>query len=184
MATQRNHTGYSGQMAVLAEILFRKCNAAIPVIDVGTDVFAFRDDSTEVARIQVKAAQGTRYKKGGGYRAQFNISMKQLKATDNPALHYVLAVRLEDQWVSFLVLSRKQLKRFLYGARSFGIDQADSGELALKVRYQPDTQRPSHLNVRCGEVELDDYLNAWEQLPPVRPRPSQASSGGAVLSPA
>src|SRR6266436_4091999 len=99
MATQRNYTGYSGQMAVMSELLFRKCNAAIPVIDVGMDVFAFRDDREDVARIQVKAAQGTLYQKGGGYHAQFNIPMKQLEATDKPPLYYALAVRLQDQWV-------------------------------------------------------------------------------------
>ena len=42
MAGQRGprdtYTGRSGQMAVMAELLFRRCNAAIPEVDVGTDV--------------------------------------------------------------------------------------------------------------------------------------------------
>ena len=40
-------------MAVMAELLFRKCNVAVPIIDLGTDTFAFRDDREEVARVQV-----------------------------------------------------------------------------------------------------------------------------------
>ncbi len=177
MDAQRNYTGYSGQMAVMAELLFRKCNAAIPVIDVGTDVFAFRDDREDVARIQVKAAQGKPYKAGGGYSAQFNIPMKQLKATDKPPLYYALAVRLGDQWVSFLVISRSQLKNLWETKRPFGIENAASGELALQVKYRPDPDHAGELKVRCGDVELDDYLDAWEELPPLGPLPDVAAGG-------
>ena len=36
-------TGGSGQMAVMGELLHRKCNAAIPHVDIGMDVFEFRN---------------------------------------------------------------------------------------------------------------------------------------------
>ena len=168
MATQRSHTGYSGQMAVLSELLFRNCNAAIPVIDVGMDVFAFRDDGDQVARIQVKAAQGTPYRKSAGYRAQFNLSLKQLRAEDNPLLYYALAVRLNEQWVSFLVISRSRLLQHLEEDQPFGIENRDSGELALKVQYRSLPDHPGQFQVRCGNVHLDAYLNAWELLPPLQ----------------
>ncbi len=174
MTTQRNYTRYSGQMAVMAELLFRKCNAAIPVIDVGMDVFAFRDDREDVARIQVKAAQGTPYQRGGGYRAQFNIPMQQLGATDEPPLYYALAVRLADQWVSFLVIGRSQLKEY-WETKPFGIENHKSGELALLLKYRPHSDALTQTRVRCGDVELDDYLDAWEQLPPFRPLPEVGS---------
>jgi hypothetical protein len=45
-------------MAVMGERLHRKCKVAIPYVDVGTDVFAFRDDREDVARILVKTATG------------------------------------------------------------------------------------------------------------------------------
>ena len=70
-------SGSSGQMAVMSELLHRKCNAAIPLVDVGTDVFAFRDDREEVARIQVKTARGQRYKNGKGYSARFGVPMEE-----------------------------------------------------------------------------------------------------------
>jgi len=81
-------TGGSGQMVVMGELLHRKCNAAIPLIDVGTDVFAFQDNREEVARIQVKTATGKNYKKTKGYIADFRIPIDQLKRTDSPALFY------------------------------------------------------------------------------------------------
>ena len=73
-------SGGSGQMAVMGELLHRKCNAAIPLVDVGTDVFAFREDREEVARIQVKTEAGTWYKRAEGYSAKFGVPMKQLGA--------------------------------------------------------------------------------------------------------
>ena len=79
MAKQRTWTGHSGQNAVKAELLFRQCNVAVPEVDLGTDVFAFRDARPEMARIQVKTAQGRRYKNEAGYSATFHVPLKQLE---------------------------------------------------------------------------------------------------------
>src|SRR5437899_1746511 len=103
-------SGSSGQMAVMGELLHRKCNAAIPLVDVGTDVFAFRDDREEVARIQVKTARGQRYRNGKGYSARFGVPMEQQKRTDAPPLFYALAVRLGNGWGSIIVISRAKLQ--------------------------------------------------------------------------
>src|SRR5437773_4000513 len=105
-ASGATFTGGSGQVAVMGELLYRKCNAAIPYIDIGMDVFAFRDDREEVARIQVKTALGARYKNGPGYHAKFGIPMDQLRRTDAPPLFYALAVRLDNGWDRFIVISR------------------------------------------------------------------------------
>jgi hypothetical protein len=71
-----SYTGRSGQRAVMAELLFRECNAAIPDVDTGEDLFAFRDDREEIARIQVKTAAHARgYAKEEGYRVQFGIPL-------------------------------------------------------------------------------------------------------------
>ena len=97
-------TGISGQLAVMGELLHLKCNAAIPLVDVGTDVFAFRDDSEDVARIQVKTATGKIYRDGSGYGAKFSIPLKQLRHADDPPLFYALAVRLDTGCSSFIVI--------------------------------------------------------------------------------
>jgi hypothetical protein len=107
--SQASFSGASGQMAVIAELLSRKCNAAIPQIDVGTDVFAFRDDREEIARIQVKTDVGKRYKKGDGWSAKFGIPMDQLRRTDSAPLFYALVVRLKNSWATFLIIGRADL---------------------------------------------------------------------------
>jgi hypothetical protein len=160
--TQRIYTGRSGQMAVMAELLFRRCNAAIPEVDVGTDVFAFHDEREEVARVQVKTAQGTRYRKVVGYSAQFGIPLKQLERPDKPPLYYALAIRLEGQYVDFLVIGRSRLNDYWNGPGQFGTPDR-KGNLVLTVQFR-DT-------VLCGEVDLSEFRNAWHLLPPLQPLP-------------
>jgi hypothetical protein len=165
-------SGGSGQMAVMGELLHRQCNAAIPHVDVGTDVFAFRDDREDVARIQVKTAPGVRYKKGKGYHAKFGIPMDQLRRTDDPPLFYALAVRLNDGWGSFIVISRANLQE-LWDV-GLGSKNEKSGDLELYIRFRPDeeaaeAENEQKLKAHCGKFKLTDYINAWESLPPLKP---------------
>ena len=165
------YTGGSGQMAVIGELLHRKCNAAIPHVDVGTDVFGFRDDREEVARIQVKTSPGTRYKSGKGYSAKFGVPMKQLGHADNPPLFYALAVRLENGWGNFIVLSRAQLHE-LWNA-GCGSENSESGDLVLHIQFRPGendaTPDDAELKAKCGVFDFTGYINAWESLPPLKP---------------
>lgn len=165
-------TGGSGQMAVIGELLHRKCNAAIPHVDVGMDVFAFQDDREELARIQVKTAPGEPYKKGKGYHVEFRIPIDQLKRTDAPPLFYALTVRLANGWGSFIVISRDKLqKMWAAGCGS----NSKSGKLKLYVQYRPDeatAENEQKLKALCGKFDLTDYLNAWESLPPLKPIPA------------
>jgi hypothetical protein len=170
MARQRGtddlYTGRSGQAAVLAELLLRKCNAAIPEVDVGMDVFASHDQREAVARIQVKTAQGERYKKEQGHHAQFDLPLKQLERTDHPALHYILAVRLERTWEDFLVLPRLFLQSVRSNGGRLGTVNEASGNLVLTVQCRP-------AGVLCGDVDLTLYRNAWDRLPPLRTPPPE-----------
>lgn len=180
-------SGSSGQMAVMAELLHRKCNAAIPLVDVGTDVFAFRDDREDVARIQVKTAPGKHYANGKGYHARFNIPTKQLGRTDAPPLFYALAVRLDDGWGSIIVISRAKFQELWNDG--LGSENKKSGDLGLHVQFRPEEEEgvegqegeaELELEARCGEFDLTDYINAWESLPPLRPPvPIQADEHGA-----
>ena len=60
--TSDTFRGAGGQHAVVAELLSRECNAAIPHVDVDTHVFVFLDHREEAARIQVKTVTGKPYK--------------------------------------------------------------------------------------------------------------------------
>lgn len=167
-------SGGSGQMAVIGELLHRKCNAAIPHVDVGTDVFAFRDDREEVARIQVKTAPGKPYKNEKGYAAKFGIPMKQLERTDEPKLFYALVVRLDTGWGSFVVISRTKLQDLR--DKGCGSQNETSGDLELHIQFRPDknaqedeAKKAETLKAVCGAFDLTDYINAWEALPPLKP---------------
>jgi hypothetical protein len=138
-------------------------------VDVGTDVFAFKDDREEIARIQVKTnSNPTVYKDGSGHSAKFAISIKQLEQPDDrPALHYALAVRLKGKWVDFLVLGRSQLQQMWDSPQPFGSENATTGDLEITVEFRQE--------VTCSGRNLTAYRNAWDQLPPLRPSPKWAA---------
>jgi hypothetical protein len=153
---RRAYTGRGGQMAVLAELLERECNAAVPEVDVGTDVFAFRDDREDVARIQVKTAHGTPYTEG--YSAQFRVPIQQLNRPDRPRLFYALVARLGDRYADFLIISRVTLQEYWTGDKNFATWDKQNNEAVLTVQFRA--------QVICGEVDLTRHRNDWTSLPP------------------
>ena len=71
---QSLYVGRAGQMAVMAELLWRGLNVAFPEVDVGDDVFVVKDETGELWRVQVKTA--TAGPLPDGYSAQFSISLE------------------------------------------------------------------------------------------------------------
>jgi hypothetical protein len=171
MTVQRLYVGQGGQMAFIAELLFRGCNAAVPVVDVGLDVFAFRDDTALLSRVQIKTGTAERYAKGEGYRVQFAIPLKQLAHLDDPPLHYALLVRLEDHVVDCFLIGRATLWALADGPDRFGTADENNLVLTLQCRQQ----------VICGTVDLSRYRNAWHLLAPLQ-APTEAA-GEAATSP-
>src|SRR5436190_16024804 len=104
---QNLYVGRSGQMAVMAEFLWRGWNVALPEVDVGEDVFVVKDDSGDLSRIQVKTA--TVQKQRDGFSAQFRIALDQLRTPRTPDLVYVFAARGASGWEPFVVLGRDAL---------------------------------------------------------------------------
>jgi hypothetical protein len=166
--TDDSFTGRAAQLAVMAELLRLRCNAAIPEIDLGTDVFAFKDDREEVVRLQVKACTVPyTYPDGSGYSAKFALPMKQLRRLDDrPPLFYVLAVLRDGQWVDFVIVSRARLRSYLdpeRGEKSFGSLDKNNDDLRITVEFRD--------KVECSGQELTDCRNAWTSLPPLLPLP-------------
>jgi hypothetical protein len=160
---RRTYTGHGGQMAVMAELLQLECNVAVPDVDYGTDLFAFRDDREDMARIQVKTSRGR--PRQGGHDASFTIPVKQLSLPDStPALYYALAVRLGDGRWDFLVISRADLFEIAYG-RGVDIPSMAERDAKLSIRFRAD-------RVLCGDVDLTRFRNAWNRLPPLQPTPA------------
>jgi hypothetical protein len=150
------YTGRSGQLAVMAELLQRQCNAAIPEVDVGEDVFAIRDGSDIIARLQVKTANARPLKTPDGYTAQFSVPLEQLQRRDIPPLHYVFPVRLGGRWQDFVIIARWQLAD-LHEVENLGVE--NEGALKFTLSFRGD-------DVRCGRVSLQPFRNAWQTLPP------------------
>jgi hypothetical protein len=163
--TDDSFTGRAAQLAVMAEVLRLRCNAAIPEVDLGTDVFVFKDDREEVVRLQVKACTAPHlYADGSGYSAKFALPMKQFRRLDDrPPLYYALAVLRDDRWVDFLVVSRARLQSYYNGKTKFGSFNKANDDLEITVEFRA--------KVECSGQELTDCRNAWNSLPPLQPTP-------------
>jgi hypothetical protein len=169
--TDDSFTGRAAQLAVMAELLRLRCNAAIPEVDLGTDVFAFKDDREEVVRLQVKGCTAPHvYADGSGYSAKFALPMKQFRRPDDrPPLYYVLAVLRDERWVDFLIVSRSRLQSYFGGEKKFGSLNKTNGELVITVEFRE--------RVECSGQGLTDCRNAWHSLPPLLPSPDLEQAG-------
>lgn len=155
---QRRYTGHSGQMVVMAELLARGCNVAIPEIDVGEDVFAFQDGQRPVDRIQVKTATNVKRRKKGGHTADVHVKLAQLRDPNVPELYYVFPVRLEDRWTDFVVISRPDLYA-LHEIEGVGYKNEKEGDLQLHLIFGAGQA------LACSDLDLSGCRNAWERLP-------------------
>ena len=54
MSKKDLYTGRAGHLAVMAELLIRGWNTAIPEVDVGDDIFVVHDSDGNLHRVQVK----------------------------------------------------------------------------------------------------------------------------------
>jgi hypothetical protein len=57
---KKTHFGRAGEYFAMSELLLRGWNVAVPVVDVGDDVFIIDDNDKTTHRIQVKARSGER----------------------------------------------------------------------------------------------------------------------------
>ena len=102
--------------------------------------------------------------------------MAQLGRTDQPPLFYALAVRLDNGWGSFVVISRSRLQELWNDG--CGSENGKSGDLELHIQFRPVEQAEEagdkgvsdepNLHALCGKFDLTDFMNAWENLPPLK----------------
>src|SRR3954470_1213391 len=105
MATT-GHVGKAGQRVVMAEVLLRGYNVAMPEVEVGDDIFVVEDERGQLWRIQVKTAVGKPMR--DGCRAKFSVADRQLAQEKTPDLFFVFAVRHEGRW-EFLLMPWRRL---------------------------------------------------------------------------
>jgi len=159
------YKGAGGQLAVMSEFLMRLLNVAVPVVDVGNDVFVVQESSDIVTRIQVKYAQA-QSQKNRTYVAMFGLPWEQLAQFDEPSLVYVLAVRFGEIWSDFIVIRRSILKE-LNRVHSIGTENFRNGErsaLILRLVFDPTTD-PKSVRAKRG-FDLTPFRNAFDPWPP------------------
>ncbi len=150
---QSLYIGRAGQMAVMAEFLWRGWNVAVPEVDVGDDVFVVKDEGGDLWRVQVKTA--TAQPQWQGYSAQFSLSLDQLEEPRAPDLVYVFAIRGSMSWEPFIVIDRKTLWQ---EHREHGVGSASRGNLILRFTVQ-------NVEMRCSNRDFTAYRNDWSRWP-------------------
>lgn len=147
------YVGRAGQLVVMAEFLWRGWNVALPEVDVGDDVLVVKDDTGDLWRVQVKTA--TAQPQLNGYSAQFNLSLRQLKAPRTPDLIYVFAIRSPAGWEPFVVIDRDTLRM---EHELYGVGSASGGNLVLRLIA-------TGSSLLCSRRSFDLYRNAWARWP-------------------
>lgn len=149
------YTGRAGHLAVMAELLVRGWNTAIPEVDVGDDIFVVRDSDGNLHRVQVKTAMAKPLK--SGYSAQFNISLSQLRASITLDLIYVFTVRLHSRWDAFVVIDQETLNAE-HSLHGIGSEYKD--RLTLRLRF-------TGASITCSGRDLSQYRDNWEEYFPI-----------------
>lgn len=173
MADKKTHFGRAGEYYGMSELLLRGWNVAVPVVDVGDDVFVIDDNDKTTWRLQVKSAEAEPSAvDDAGVSARFKLSRTQLRSLQRIELFYMLLVRVDASW-RFLVIPRPSLLeiRDAYvaggadrqgpGRRPLSDDTATTDGIPLEVVLRGD-------NATAWGASLSPYLDLWpEALPAV-----------------
>jgi len=149
------YLGKAGQFVVMSEFLVKGWNVAIPEVDIGDDIFVVKDENGDFSRVQVKTATGK--KTNYGFSAQFNIPISQLEKVFVPDLFYVLAIRFNQQWNNFLVISRYEL---LTEYQVHNVGSKQQNQLLLYIQFR-------ETEVICSKRDWTVFHNNfdnWEDI--------------------
>ena len=140
----------------MSEFLTRGWNVAIPEVDVGDDIFVVQDDNGTLRRVQVKTSKSTI--RQGGFSAQFNVPLVQLKNQANIPVHYVFVVRHNDQWTKPIVIRQDNL---LDHWQNDKIGSEHDGNVNLYFSYSNEKAD----KVECSRLDLTKYISDFTDFP-------------------
>lgn len=163
--------GRAGEFYAMSELLLRGWNVAVPVVDVGDDVFVIADNDKTTYRVQVKTAA---VRMVAPYLAQFTLSRRQLAQPLNIELIYFFLVRIEDYW-RCLVIPRVELDllrvRFETRPRTGPGRRPASAQTATSDTLRLELEMDSTSASAWGGT-LDTFLDQWpKELPYVADGP-------------
>jgi len=175
-AKTNNHLyiGRAGHLACMAECLSRGWNVAIPEVDVGEDIFVVEDETSKLAKVQVKTATGKKINKG--FNAQFLVPIKQLNDTSAKGneLRYIFVARYSGVWQPFIIMTRKELED-KHNIEHMGTI-TKKGEVKLTMYYTYDSvNKDKIIKVECGsqrgfsgkgipKPDLTSFINKWDKF--------------------
>jgi hypothetical protein len=193
MSDKKTHFGRAGEYFAMSELLLRGWNVAIPVVDVGDDVFIIDDRDKTTWRVQVKtsATEPSDARDGlpaGRVRATFNLSREQLRAEHAIELFYMLMTRVADRW-RLLVIPRAELLEIHDTHVDGGRTRRGPGR-----KPQPDEAARTDSLLLTVEIEGDEakawgaslrpYLDQWPaSLQVVEGGPGSAGASAAPTPP-
>lgn len=147
---QSEDTGYigkAGEMAVMAELLFRNFNVAMMTVDKGIDIVA-ANDVGKYFHIQVKTTGG----KDGAYA--FSIKRKAFDASNSGSTFYIFVMRTTTK-SDYLILPNPILASYIALDVVRGADT-----LSLRVTYDNKAKKYT-LN---GRVDITVHVNKFAQI--------------------
>jgi hypothetical protein len=77
---KRTHFGRAGEFFAMSELLLRGWNVAVPVVDVGDDVFVIDDNGKTTWRVQAKSTLA-KADASGVTQASFTVSRSRLRVS-------------------------------------------------------------------------------------------------------
>jgi hypothetical protein len=179
---KRSHLGMAGHHAAMSEFLYRGYNVAVPVVDIGDDVYVVEDRLGTVWRLQVKTSDQPEDNPG-----VYQLSRRQLREVKENELFFMFMRRWRARW-RFILISREQLadirERFEQDDRT--------GRRGRKPTTDGDAKTDT-LTLKIDWIETDasgwdasfaPYLDRWPDTFPENPDGPGAIRGvGRSLDP-
>jgi hypothetical protein len=147
------YLGKAGHLTIMAEFLTRGWNVATPEVDIGDDIFVVQDDNGILRRVQVKTSASANLTKG--YKAQFNVPLKQLQNISAVPVHYVFIVRHDNGWSKPIIIRQDYLYDHWINNK---IGSLYKGNLNLHFTY-------SDKQVKCSKVDFTAYISNFSDFP-------------------
>ena len=192
MAEKKTHFGRAGEYFAMSELLLRGWNVAVPVVDVGDDVFVIDDNDKSTWRLQVKSSEteklAARDGAPEGVKASFTLSRVQLRTVQPIELFYMLMLRLERGW-RFLVVGRSELSAIRDAFVEGGKAREGPGRPPVRDEKAKTDSVTIVVELRGADAQgwgtsLTGYLDRWpDALAPVKSGPGSVTRPAATPAP-
>ena len=153
----------AAHLSVMAGLAWRGYNVAMPEIDIGDDIFAVKDHSGNMWRIQVKYSQAKAQK--NGISATFGCRKDQLEKATSPELYYVFVFRKGEGW-QYAIFSRASLQTH-FQHNGFGAVFHNKAAHQDFVNFRVALANDGKLTFGSGKDKKDITLNLnkWNEIP-------------------